>query len=83
MRETLRNRIFAEGSIMTNPEKELDPRYMRGVIDALELVISFIDWKDKHPKSGRSEKGFVRRALQKLGSKMEQKLDKVLGLDID
>ncbi|MFX1562290.1 MAG: hypothetical protein ACFFDP_03170 [Promethearchaeota archaeon] len=68
---------------MTSPEKELDPRYMRGVIDALELVISFIDWKDEHPESDRSEKEFIRKALQKLGTKIEQKLDRVLGLDID
>lgn len=68
---------------MTSPEQELDPKYMRGVIDALELVISFIDWKEKHPESERSEKEFIRQALQKLGSKIEQKLDKVLGLDID
>jgi hypothetical protein len=68
---------------MESSEKELDPKYMRGVIDALELVASFIEWKENHPESSRNEKEFVRQALQKLGTKIEQKLDKVLGLDLD
>lgn len=68
---------------MASPEQEMNPRYLRGVIDALELVASFIEWKEKNPESSRNEKEFVRQALQKLGTKIEQKLDEVLGLDLD
>lgn len=68
---------------MASPDQEMDPRYLRGVIDALELIASFIEWKAKNPESDRTEKDFIAKALQKLGTKMEQKLDKVLGVEID
>ena len=62
--------------------ENLDPRYLRGVIDALELVASFLAWKAEHPQSDRSMKDFLQQALEKLEKKTEHKLDEVLGIEL-
>ncbi|MFW9831096.1 MAG: hypothetical protein ACFFD8_04925 [Candidatus Thorarchaeota archaeon] len=61
----------------------LDPRYLRGVIDALELVSSFLAWKAEHPESNRTPKDFLRKALEQLDKKTKSKLDEVLGIELD
>ncbi|MFX0168662.1 MAG: hypothetical protein ACFE89_04800 [Candidatus Hodarchaeota archaeon] len=68
---------------MKNLEQNLDPRYLRGVIDALELISSFLAWKAEHPESNRTTKDFLQNALEKLEEKTHHKLDEVLGLRID
>jgi hypothetical protein len=67
---------------MTINSENLDPLYLRGVIDALELVASFLAWKAEHPQSQRSVKDFLQQALTKLEQKTEHKLDEVLGIDL-
>ncbi|MFW9985132.1 MAG: hypothetical protein ACFFDJ_01030 [Candidatus Odinarchaeota archaeon] len=62
--------------------ENLDPRYLRGVIDALELVASFLAWKAENPQSDRSIKDFLQQALEKLEKKTEHKLDEVLGIEL-
>lgn len=61
----------------------MDPRYLRGVIDALELINSFLAWKAEHPESDRTIKDFLNQALAKLEEKSESKLDEVLGLELE
>lgn len=68
---------------MESPTENLDPRYLRGVIDALELVNSFLAWKGEHPESKRSAKDFLSKALEQLEKKTQSKLDEVLGLEMD
>jgi hypothetical protein len=68
---------------MEGSQENLDPRYLRGVIDALELVSSFLVWKAEHPDSPRTTKDFLQTALEKLEAKTDHKLDEVLGLSID
>ena len=68
---------------MTSLQENLDPRYLRGVIDALELVSSFLAWKAENPESPRTTKDFLQSALEKLEAKTHHKLDEVLGLSID
>lgn len=60
----------------------LDPRYLRGVIDALELVASFLAWKAEHPNSQRTVKDFLQQALEQMEKKTEHKLDEVLGIEL-
>ena len=60
----------------------LDPRYLRGVIDALELVASFLAWKAEHPNSQRSIKEFLEQTLTQLDKKTHHKLDEVLGIEL-
>lgn len=67
---------------MAIDNENLDPRYLRGVIDALELVASFLAWKAEHPQSDRSMKDFLQQALEKLEKKTEHKLDEVLGIEL-
>ena len=67
---------------MAIDNENLDPRYLRGVIDALELVASFLAWKAEHPQSDRTMKDFLQQALEKLEKKTEHKLDKVLGIEL-
>lgn len=47
---------------MENQEKT-DPRYLRGVIDALEMINSFLAWKAEHPESQRTVKDFLKQAI--------------------
>ena len=68
---------------MEEIQENLDPRYLRGVMDALELVSSFLVWKAEHPESPRTTKDFLQKALEKLEQKTHHKLDEVLGLSID
>jgi hypothetical protein len=68
---------------MEDSQENLDPRYLRGVVDALELVSSFLAWKVEHPESPRTTKDFLQKALEKLELKTHHKLDEVLGLSID
>ena len=68
---------------MAGLQENLDPRYLRGVIDALELVSSFLAWKAEHSESPRTTKDFLQNALEKLETKTHHKLDEVLGLRID
>ncbi len=67
---------------MKLPSDNLDPKYLRGVIDALELVSSFLAWRAEHSESKRTVKDFLQQALQQLEKKTQQKLDEVLGLEI-
>ena len=67
---------------MAIDNENLDPRYLRGVIDALELVASFLAWKAEHPQSDRTMKDFLQQALEKLEKKTEHKLDEVLGIEL-
>ncbi len=69
--------------LMETPFENMDPRYMRGVIDALELINSFLAWKAEHPESNRTIKDFLNQALSKLEEKTESKLDEILGLELD
>jgi len=68
---------------MATSKQQLDPRYLRGVIDALELVSSFVAWKEAHPQSKRTPREFIQETLQKLEHKSEQKLDKTLGIHFE
>lgn len=68
---------------METPIENMDPRYLRGVIDALELINSFLAWKAEHPESDRTIKDFLNQALGKLEEKTESKLDEVLGLELE
>jgi hypothetical protein len=68
---------------METPIENMDPRYLRGVIDALELINSFLAWKKEHPDSDRTIKDFLNQALTKLEEKSGDKLDKVLGMDLE
>jgi hypothetical protein len=68
---------------METPIENMDPRYLRGVIDALELINSFLAWKAEHPESDRTIKDFLNQALAKLEEKTESKLDEVLGLELE
>ncbi len=68
---------------MVSTSENLDPRYLRGVIDALELVASFLAWKAENPDSDRTIKDFLQQAVEKLEKKTHHKLDEVLGLKID
>lgn len=68
-----------EMSIQSN---NLDPRYLRGVIDALELVASFLAWKAEHPNSTRTIKEFLEESLEQLEKKTHHKLDEVLGIEL-
>jgi hypothetical protein len=52
------------------------------VIDALELVASFLAWKAEHPNSDRSVKEFLVQTLDQLEKKTHQKLDEVLGIEL-
>ena len=63
--------------------ENMDPRYIRGVIDALELINSFLAWKAEHPESTRTIKDFLNQALSKLEDKTESKLDEMLGLELE
>jgi hypothetical protein len=65
---------------MASPKEQMEPQYLRGVIDALELISSFVTWKEAHPESKRTAKDFIQETLQKLEKKSQQKLDKVLGV---
>lgn len=67
---------------MENQEKT-DPRYIRGVIDALEMINSFLAWKAEHPESQRTVKDFLKQAINKLEEKAKSKLDEVLGIDLE
>lgn len=67
---------------MSIQSDNLDPRYLRGVIDALELVASFLAWKAEHPNSKRSVKEFLEQAIVQLEKKTEHKLDEVLGIEL-
>ena len=67
---------------MAIDNENLDPLYLRGVIDALELVASFLAWKAEHPQSDRTMKDFLQQALEKLEKKTEHKLDEVLGIEL-
>lgn len=69
--------------LMETPIENMDPRYLRGVIDALELINSFLAWKAEHPESDRTIKDFLNQALAKLEEKTESKLDEVLGLELE
>ena len=68
---------------MEGSTENLDPRYLRGVIDALELVSSFLAWKAEHPDSTRTTKDFLQKALEQLEAKTHHKLDEVLGINLD
>lgn len=68
---------------MVSTSENLDPQYLRGVIDALELVASFLAWKAENPDSHRTIKDFLQQALENLEKKAHHKLDEVLGLRID
>jgi hypothetical protein len=68
---------------MASSKQQLDPRYLRGVIDALELVSSFVAWKEAHPESKRTAREFIQETLQKLERKSEQKLDRTLGIHFE
>ncbi len=68
-----------EMSIQSN---NLDPRYLRGVIDALELVASFLAWKAEHTNSTRTIKEFLEESLEQLEKKTHHKLDEVLGIEL-
>ena len=67
---------------MSIQSDNLDPRYLRGVIDALELVASFLAWKAEHPTSDRSVKDFLKQSLEQLEKKTDHKLDEVLGIEL-
>lgn len=67
---------------MSIQSDNLDPRYLRGVIDALELVASFLAWKAEHPNSDRTVKDFLVQALDQLEKKTHHKLDEVLGIEL-
>ncbi len=67
---------------MSIQSDNLDPRYRRGVIDALELVDSFLAWKKEHPQSSRTVKDLLKQALEHLEKKTNHKLDEVLGLEL-
>lgn len=69
--------------LMETPFENMDPRYLRGVIDALELINSFLAWKAEHPESDRTIKDFLNQALSKLEKKTESKLDEMLGIDLE
>jgi len=58
----------------------MNPRYLRGVIDALELVASFLAWKKAHPESDRTVKEFVKEALKKTEQRAGRGLDELLGI---
>ncbi|MFX1475188.1 MAG: hypothetical protein ACFFCO_06915 [Promethearchaeota archaeon] len=61
-----------------------DPRYLRGVIDALELLASFVEWKHQHPESPRTTKEFIQEALAKTETRTKRsKLDSLLGLQLE
>jgi hypothetical protein len=61
-----------------------DPRYLRGVIDALELVASFVEWKRQNPGSPRTTKEFIQEALSKTEQRTKRsKLDSLLGLQLE
>ncbi len=68
---------------METPIENMNPRYIRGVIDALELISSFLAWKAEHPESKRTIKDFLNQALSKLEEKTESKLDEMLGLELE
>lgn len=68
---------------METPIANMDPRYLRGVIDALELINSFLAWKTEHPESNRTVKDFLNQALSNLEKKTKSKLDEVLGLELE
>jgi hypothetical protein len=63
--------------------ENMDPRYLRGVIDALEMINSFLAWKAEHPESTRTVKDFLNQSLAKLEEKASSKLDEVLGIDLE
>ena len=65
---------------MTIPDPQMEPQYLRGVIDALDLIASFLAWKEENPESKQTAKDFIKQALSKLDTKVEHKLDEVLGL---
>lgn len=67
---------------MSIQSDNLDPRYLRGVIDALELVASFLAWKAENPNSDRTVKEFLVQALNQLEKKTHHKLDEVLGIEL-
>jgi len=67
---------------MSIQSDNLDPRYLRGVIDALELVASFLAWKAEHLDSNRTVKDFLQQALEQLDKKTHHKLDEVLGIEL-
>jgi hypothetical protein len=52
------------------------------VIDALELVASFLAWKAENPNSDRTVKEFLVQALDQLEKKTHHKLDEVLGIEL-
>ncbi len=61
-----------------------DPRYLRGVIDALEMVASFVEWKRQNPSDPRTAKDFVQEAITKMESRTKRsKLDSLLGIQLD
>jgi len=60
----------------------MDPRYLRGVIDALELVASFLAWKKAHPESSKTVKDFVKEALKKTERRAGRGLDELLGIKL-
>lgn len=68
---------------METPFESMDPSYLRGVIDALELINSFLAWKAEHPESDRTVKDFLIQALSKLEKKTKSKLDEMLGLELE
>lgn len=67
---------------MSIQSDNLDPRYLRGVIDALELVASFLAWKTEHPNSTRTIKEFLEQSIEQLEKKTHHKLDEVLGIEL-
>ncbi len=68
---------------MVTVNEKMDPRYLRGVMDALELVASFIAWKEANPDNEKTAKEFIKDALAKLEPKVEKQLDEVLGISFD
>ncbi len=68
---------------MVTVNEKMDPRYLRGVMDALELVASFIAWKEANPDNEKTAKEFIKDALAKLEPKVEKHLDEVLGISFD
>jgi hypothetical protein len=72
-----------DGLMMVTVDEKMDPRYLRGVMDALELVASFIAWKEAHPEVERTAKDFIKDALAKLEPKVEKHLDEALGISFE
>lgn len=75
---------LSKDEVLLSEDMNADPRYLRGVIDALELVASFVEWKSQHPESPRTAKEFIQEAITKMESRTKRsQLDSLLGLKVE